>query len=162
MSMTEAQAFAAIRSWTEQGWHFVIRTQGPAHWSCNVVGRGLAHAHCGGARFEDAVALALGLATAMEDDPDKLLAAHRSDIERELRAAFGPDVTFRFEICNSAYDDDAKKINLIVLRTADITTHIERECDFHMRSRSSLPQAIWDALILSVEHLEEKKEGSPA
>lgn len=160
-SMTEAEALAAIRAWTAKGWTFVLRAR-EGGWTCNAVGAGLARADCDGAKFEDAVALALHHACAMEDDPWKVLAKYRLDLEREVRAAFGAAAKFRFEIGESGYDDDAKRIHLIVLCDTDSGTHVVRESLFYSRFLVTAPHELRESIVLTTEHPAEPMEESAA
>lgn len=154
--MNKAEALEAIESWIKKGWRFSVDGDSEG-WTCRAIGAGLAHADCGGKTFEEAVEIALSHATAMEDNPEVVLARYESTLREHCAKAFGENALKGFKIVDNAWETGPKRIIYVVHADCDPKAFVDREVEFwHLTSE--LPREILTPLKIEIEWPEEAQK----
>lgn len=154
--MNKIEALDAMESWIKKGWRFSVDGDSTG-WTCDVVGAGLAYANCGGETFETAVELALQQATAMEDNPEVILARYEKTIIEICDKVFGKGALLGFNIWEDKYDRGPRRIEYKIKSGTDVKLHVDQEEEF-WRATAHLPKEITDALRIDVKWSEEAEK----
>lgn len=131
--MTLIEALQAIESFRSMGWSFKLSANSYG-WECKAIGAGLAHATCGGQSLEEAVAITLSHARAMEDDPEVVIRRYATWIRRNVEEVFGPGTFRGIKTVEAFYDRASKSLSVAVFTDCSTTSvTIDREAEFYRR-----------------------------
>lgn len=155
--MTDLEALALIKEWTEKGWNFKLeafRDSGQSQWFCDVVGAGLAQGSGGGVTLGLAVKRAFDEARSMIDDPQAIIKEYGDTIGNIARSVFGKDA---FQGIEAVHWEEDEPIRICVcVKGNDPKIHVDQELEFFRQVEKVVPTQVYDALRIEVDWEDEK------